>query len=96
MESSTEVRASWQEPLEFNGIFKRYVLMYGKARDKLIESIYMNNKRTSYLLESLEEYTEYFVQIYAETAVSGASSNIEQARTLEDGKLLFFFLMIVI
>ncbi len=71
--------------------------MYGKARDKLDGRLY--TKSTSYLLYPLEEFTEYFVQMYAETAVSGASSNIEQAKTFEDGKLFVvvsFFLIIVI
>ncbi|KAL9973643.1 hypothetical protein ACROYT_G020124 [Oculina patagonica] len=82
VETSKAIRASWQVPLKFNGIFRRYVVMYGESRDKLDQRFYPTS--TSYLLHPLEEYTEYFVQVYAETAVSGAASNIEQATTLED------------
>lgn len=84
METSKAIRASWQVPLKLNGIFKRYVVVYGEARDKLDKRFYSIS--TAYLLYPLEEFTEYFVQVYAETAVSGASSNIEQAKTFEDGK----------
>ena len=62
--------------------------MYGKVRGKLDGTLY--TQRTAYLLTPLEEFTEYFVQVYAETSVSGASSNIEQAKTFEDGKLVYF------
>ncbi|KAL9973661.1 hypothetical protein ACROYT_G020143 [Oculina patagonica] len=82
VESSKSIRASWQVPQKLNGVFKRYVVMYGKARDKLDGRIY--TQRTSYLLYPLEEFKEYFIQVYAETVVSGASSNIEQAKTFED------------
>ena len=36
------------------------------------------------------QFTEYFVQVYGETSVSGTPSNIVQAKTLEDGKLFVF------
>ena len=90
--SSTSIRASWLEPLKFNGIFKRYVVMYGTASSKLDGRFFTSDK--SYLITGLEEFTEYFVQVHAETSVSGSPSNIAQAKTLEDCKLfvfIFFF-----
>ena len=62
--------------------------MYGKVRGKLDGRYYTTE--TTYSLTSLEEFTDYFVQVYAETSVSGAASNIEQEKTLQDGELLPF------
>ena len=62
--------------------------MYGKVRGKLDQRYYTTE--TTYSLTSLEEFTDYFVQVYAETSVSGAASNIEQEKTLQDGELLPF------
>ena len=59
--------------------------MYGTASSKLDERV--NTTSTTYLITGLEEFTEYFVQVHAETSVSGDPSSIEQAKTLEDGKL---------
>ena len=62
--------------------------MYGTASSKLDGRLYTPDK--SYLLTGLEEFTEYFVQVQAETSVSGTPSNIEQAKTFEDCKLFVF------
>ena len=66
--------------------------MYGTASSKLDGRLYTSDK--SYSITGLEEFTEYFVQVHAETAVSGTPSTIQQAKTLEDGELfvfIFFF-----
>ena len=89
--SSKSISASWDEPLKLNGLLRRYVVMYGKARDKPDGRLYTT--RTAYLLYPLEEFTEYFVEVFAETALSGPTSNIEQAKTFEDGKM--FILLVV-
>lgn len=60
--------------------------MYGTARSKLDTTVYTRN--TAYLITGLQEFTQYFVQVQADTSVSGAPSNIEQAKTHEDCKLL--------
>ena len=62
--------------------------MYGTASSKLGGRLYTPDK--SYSITGLEELTEYFVQVHAETAVSGTPCNIKQAKTLEDGGLLVF------
>ena len=59
--------------------------MYGTASSKLDERL--TTTSTTYLITGLEEFTEYFVQVHAETSVSGTTSIIEHAKTLEDGKL---------
>ena len=50
----------------------------------------MNERRNSptalsYELLDLEEFTVYYVQVFAETSVSGKLSEIVDAKTLEDG-----------
>ena len=82
--SSTSIKAKWQKPLTENGKLWRYVVSYGKARDKLDTSRFTPN--TEYDLTSLEEYTEYFVQVHADTSVSGNPSDIKQATTDEAGE----------
>ena len=62
--------------------------MYGTASSKLDERLYTTKK--AYVIPDLEEFTEYFVQVYAETSVSGTPSNIKQATTREDCELLVF------
>ena len=97
VDTSKSIRASWDRPLKLNGILRRYVIMYGKARDKLDGTFFTTS--TTYLLAPLEEFTEYFVQVYAETAVSGHPSNIERAKTSEDGNMsvvLLFLLYLAI
>lgn len=61
-------------------------MAYGRERDNLDTLRYTIDTVTEYLLTPLEEYTEYFVQVSAETSVSGNPSNIEQARTHEAGE----------
>ena len=50
----------------------------------------MNERRNSptalsYELLDLEEFTVYYVQVFAETSVSGKLSEIVDAKTCEDG-----------
>ena len=60
-------------------------MAYGRERDNLDTSQYTSD--TEYSLSPLEEYTDYFVQVSAETSVSGIPSDIKQATTLEAGEL---------
>ena len=82
--SATSIKAEWLKPLTENGILRQYVVSYGNARDKL--HTFRNTKNTEYELTSLEEYTEYFVQVHAQTSVSGVPSDVKQATTLEAGE----------
>ena len=74
----------WEPPVTMNGNLRRYVVTYGTERSNLNER---KNSPTavSYLLTGLEEFTVYYVQVFAETSVSGKLSLIVDARTLEDG-----------
>ena len=84
MLSSKSISVTWEPPEILNGNLRRYVVTYGTARDKLNER---RNSPTavSYQLTELEEFTVYYVQVFAETSVSGKLSDIVDAKTLEDG-----------
>ena len=83
VESSTEIKASWSAPLKLNGVFKRYVVRYGLSKDGMNKQVYSTT--TEYSLTLLDEYSTYYVQVHAETAVSGPASSIVWAETKEDG-----------
>ena len=67
-----------------NGNLRHYAVTYGTERSNLNER---RNSRTAvrYLLTGLEEFTVYYVQVFAETSVSGELSDIVNAKTWEDG-----------
>ena len=84
MLSSKSISVTWEPPEKLYGNLKRYVVTYGTARDNLNER---RNSSTavSYQLTDLEEFTVYYVQVFAETSVSGKLSKIVDAKTSEDG-----------
>ena len=88
----------WEPPEKLNGNLKRYVVTYGTARDNLNERRY-SSTAVSYQLTELEEFTVYYVQVFAETSVSGKLSLILDAKTLEDGMACnfecFFYVMLL-
>ena len=67
-----------------NGNLRHYAVTYGTERSNLNER---KNSPTavSYELTDLEEFTVYYVQVFAETSVSGKLSDIVDAKTFEDG-----------
>ena len=67
-----------------NGNLWHYAVTYGTERSNLNER---RNSLTavSYELIDMEEFTVYYVQVFAETSVSGKLSEIVDAKTLEDG-----------
>ena len=75
---------TWEPPVTMNGNFRRYVVTYGKARGDLDEKRY-SPIEVSYQLTDLEEFTVYYVQVCAETSVTGKLSEIADAKTFEDG-----------
>ena len=98
MLSSKSISVTWEPPEKLNGNLKRYVVTYATARDNLNER---RNSPTavSYQLTELEEFTVYYVQVFAETSVSGKLSLIVDAKTLEDGMACnfecFFYVMLL-
>ena len=75
---------TWEPPETMNGNLRHYAVTYGTERSNLNER---GNSPTavSYKLTGLEEFTVYYVQVFAETSVSGKLSEIVDAKTLEDG-----------
>ena len=67
-----------------NGNLRQYAVTYGTERSNLNER---RNSPTavSYKLTGLDEFTVYYVQVFAETSVTGELSDIVDAKTLEDG-----------
>ena len=51
---------------------------------------------TEYLLTSLDEFSTYYVQVHAETAVSGSASSILSAKTKEDGQCSYRLLLLLL
>ena len=84
MLSSTSILVTWEQPLTVNGNLRHYAVTYGRVRSNLDER---RNSPTavSYKLTGLEEFTVYYVQVFAETSVSGELSEIVDAKTFEDG-----------
>ena len=72
-----------------NGNLRHYVVTYGTVRSNLDER---RNSSTavSYKLTGLEEFTGYYVQVFAETSVTGKFSEIVYAETFEDGMAFNF------
>ncbi|XP_022804800.1 receptor-type tyrosine-protein phosphatase epsilon-like isoform X2 [Stylophora pistillata] len=56
--------------------------MYGLSKDGLNK--WFSSQTTEYSLTGLDEFTTYYVQVHAETSVTGPSSDIITARTNED------------
>ena len=84
MLSSKSILVKWEPPLKMNGNLRHYAVTYGTERSNLNER---RNSPTavSYELLDLEEFTVYYVQVFAETSVSGELSDIVNAKTWEDG-----------
>ena len=83
VESSTVIKASWTAPSKLNGVFKRYVVRYGLSKDSMNTQVYPTT--TEHSLTLLDKFSTYYVQVHAETAVSGPASRILSAKTKEDG-----------
>ena len=89
---------TWEPPVTMNGNLRHYVVTYGTEMSNLNER---KNSPTaaSYKLTELEEFTVYYVQVFAETSVTGKPSLIVDAKTSEDGMACnfecFFYVMLL-
>ncbi|KAK3696715.1 hypothetical protein QZH41_013070, partial [Actinostola sp. cb2023] len=82
--SSTSILLSWSPPLKPNGKLSKYTVKYGIKRDILTDSRQIKGSVLQVLIDSLQEYTTYFFLVYGETQMTGLSSKIVSAQTLED------------
>ena len=97
-ESSTSIRVSWEEvpAIDRNGIITQYEVMYEPLETfgGQISTQTMTIMNTSILLQNLQEYVEYSITVRAYTSVGeGPFSPPMIVRTIEDGMLMFMFVM---
>lgn len=85
VKTSRSIQVSWEEPAIKNGNISGYIISYGQGS----LDADLCTRDTKYLLGGLEEFTLYFVRVTAKTSILGNHSAIQQARTLEDGKIPF-------
>ncbi|XP_067041220.1 tyrosine-protein phosphatase Lar-like isoform X3 [Acropora muricata] len=79
VKTSSSIQVSWEEPEEKNGNITTYIVSYGKGS---LEA-HVNTTETKYLLDDLEAFTLYSVQVTAKTSILGYHSVIQKARTME-------------
>jgi len=74
---------TWEPPITPNGIVRSYRVMYssGRFNDDIITTI------TEIVINMLEKFTTYQVQVFATTIVEGDGSEIVLVTTDEDCKL---------
>ena len=84
--SSKKIKVTWQHPQTANGKVMRYIIRYGTQKDSLNQRVQLGSAHSSYTLDNLEEFTTYYIQVRAETSVTGTPSGMHEAKTLEDGE----------
>ena len=73
---------TWQPPLTPNGIVRSYRIEY--SSDNFTNDI--NTTDTSIIIDMLEIFTAYQVQVFATTITEGDGSEIVSVTTGEDGE----------
>lgn len=92
MLSSTSIEVMWVEvnPIDLNGVFTEYEVLYNPLRD-FNGQISSSSDRTSFLnttITGLQEFVNYNISVRAYTRRgNGPYSNAVDARTMEDGEL---------
>ena len=88
--SSTSINVNWNlpDPLSRNGIITKHQLNYTETSLPLNWITVQLNASTSYLIEGLKIFTQYYVSVSAGTQLSGfgPSSQPTIYRTLNDSK----------
>ena len=88
--TSTSINVNWDypDPLLRNGIITKHQLNYTEASQPLNWTTVPLNESTSYLIEGLKIFTQYYVSVSAGTQVTefGPFSDPVIYRTLNDSK----------
>ena len=84
--SSTSIMVTWQPPMTPNGIVRSYRVEYSSGRNT--EDI--STTSTVIIIEMLEKFTIYQVQVFAMTVTEGDGSEIVFVTTDEDCKFNVF------
>ena len=88
--TSTSINVNWDlpDPLLRNGIITKHQLNYTEVSQPLNWTIVELNASSSYLIEGLKIFTQYYVSVAAGTQITsyGPFSQPEIYRTLNDSK----------
>ena len=88
--SSTSINVKWNLPdsLSRNGIITKHKINYTEASQPLNWSTLELDASTSYLIEELKIFTQYYVSVSAGTQITGFGPFCQPAiyRTLNDSK----------
>ena len=82
--SSTSIMVTWQPPIMPNGIVRSYRIEL--TTGGVTDNTYTVN--TSIIINVLEKFTTYQIQVFATTVAEGDGSVIVSATTDEDSKLI--------
>jgi len=80
--SSTSITVMWEPPMTSNGIVRSYRVQYVNGSS----TANVNTTNTSIVIDMLEIYTEYQVQVFATTVAEGVGSNVVMVTTDEDSE----------
>ena len=98
--TSTIIKLSWDPPpLYFqNGVITSYTLTYrGIQRDITLETVDVSVVNGTYvlpILTELEEYTDYLIEVSANTIIGTGPPARSYQLTPQDGNLLLFILIL--
>ena len=88
--SSTSINVNWNlpDPLSRNGIITKHQLNYTEASQPLNWTTVESNASTSYLIEGLKIFTQYYVSVSAGTQITGFGPFSQPTiyQTLSDSK----------
>ena len=97
--SSTSILVAWTPPMTPNGIIRSYRIELTKIGGKDTNggsSYTSDNMTTSMIIDMLEKFTTYKVQVFATTVEEGDGSEIVKVTTDEDSEFLINVYMCII
>ena len=71
-----------------NGIIRSYRVQFTRMNDSIVDNV--NTFNTSVIIEMLEKFTTYMVQVFATTVEEGDGSDEVTVTTDEDSELLTY------
>ena len=87
-DSSTSILVTWAPPMTPNGIIRSYRVEFTGMDDSSdVDNVTTDNMTTSIVIEMLEKFTTYEVQVFATTVEEGNGSEIVTVTTDEDSEL---------
>ena len=87
--SSTSILVTWMPPMTRNGIIRSYRVEYTRLNGTSLTGE-SNTTNTTAVIEMLDKYTTYTVQVFATTVAEGNGSERVIVTTDEDSELLTY------